>query len=46
MRRRLALHTPLARWGFTTLTVLAIYTGQVIPALVTGTLAAYAWSSR
>lgn len=44
MRRH--LHTPLARWGFTTLAILAIYTGQILPALVVGALAAYAWTTR
>lgn len=44
MRRH--LHSPLARYGFTTLTILAITTGQIIPAFITGTLAAYAWTTR
>ncbi|MFD4855130.1 hypothetical protein [Streptomyces atratus] len=36
-------HTPLARWGFTALTILGAATGQYTAALITGALAAYAW---
>ncbi|MEU5908931.1 MULTISPECIES: hypothetical protein [Actinomycetes] len=49
MRRRstladlLAMHTPLARWGFTALAVLSVLTAQPGPFLVTAALAAYAW---
>lgn len=39
-------HTPLARWGFTTLAILGAATGQYTPALITGALAAYAWNTR
>lgn len=38
--------TPLARWGFTTLAVLAAATGQYGAALFAATLAAYAWHNR
>ncbi|MYS18075.1 hypothetical protein [Streptomyces sp. SID4982] len=41
MRR--PFHSPLARWGFTACTLLAIATHQPWPALVTGLLAANAW---
>lgn len=41
MRR--AFHTPLARWGFTACALLAATTHQPWPALITGTIAAYAW---
>lgn len=44
MRRH--FRSPLARWGFTTLAVLAIATAQPGPFLVTAALAAYAWRSR
>ncbi|MFF9271125.1 hypothetical protein EF919_18230 [Streptomyces sp. WAC02707] len=37
------LRTPLARWGFTTLAVLAFATAQTGPFLITTALAAYAW---
>ena len=34
---------PLARYGFTTLAVAALLTGQTVPCLVAGGLAVYAW---
>lgn len=40
------LRTPLARWGFTALAVLALATAQTGPFLVTAALAAYAWRNR
>ncbi|MDX3314668.1 hypothetical protein P1S61_37575 [Streptomyces sp. ME08-AFT2] len=40
------LHTPLARWGFTVLAVLALTTGQTVPFLVTAAIATYAWRTR
>jgi hypothetical protein len=44
MRRQ--FRTPLARWGFTVLALLAIATAQPGPALVTAVLALYAWKIR
>ncbi|MFF7553588.1 hypothetical protein ACFZA9_11960 [Streptomyces olivaceus] len=38
--------TPLARYGFTTLAVVALLTAQPGPFLVTTFLAAYAWRVR
>lgn len=44
MRRQLrSFRSPLAKWGFTTLAVLAFATAQPGPFLVTAALAAYAW---
>lgn len=40
------LRTPLSRWGFALLAVLAASSGQTGPFLVTATLAAYAWKHR
>jgi hypothetical protein len=37
---------PLARYGFTTLAVVALLTGQTGPFLVTAVLALYAWKTR
>jgi hypothetical protein len=37
---------PLARWGFTTLAVLALGAGQIIPSIVCGLIAGYAWHHR
>ncbi|MCM1943159.1 hypothetical protein NC239_33650 [Streptomyces sp. G3] len=37
------LRTPLARWGFTALALLALATAQAGPFLATTALAAYAW---
>lgn len=44
MRRH--FRSPLARWGFTALAVLAIGTAQPGPFLVAAALAAYAWKIR
>jgi hypothetical protein len=44
MRRH--FRSPLARWGFTVLAVLAIATAQPGPFLVATVLAAYAWRVR
>lgn len=44
-RIRRELRQPLARWGFTTLALLALTTGQLYPALVAGTIAALAWKA-
>ncbi|HEX5566082.1 MAG TPA: hypothetical protein VFY14_03950 [Streptomyces sp.] len=47
-RRTLDHHlgTPLAHWGLTALAVLAVATGQIAPAAITGALAALAWKTR
>lgn len=37
------LRRPLARWGFTTLAVVALFTAQTGPCLVCTVLAVYAW---
>lgn len=44
MRRH--FRSPLARYGFTALALLALATGQPGPALVTAVLAAYSWRVR
>ncbi|MEV6504818.1 hypothetical protein AB0M61_01685 [Streptomyces sp. NPDC051642] len=44
MRRH--FRSPLARYGFTTLAVLAAATGQLGPAVFAGALAYYAWKVR
>ena len=46
MRRRLNLTSPLGRWGFTLLAILAITTGQPIPAVICTSIALYAWNTR
>ena len=46
MRRRLNLTSPLGRWGFTLLALLAITNGQYAPALVCTSIALYAWNTR
>jgi hypothetical protein len=38
--------SPLARWGFTVLAVLALTSSQTIPFLITAALATYAWRNR
>lgn len=40
------LRTPLSRWGWTLLAILALTSGQTIPFLITATLATYAWRNR
>lgn len=48
-RRRMLLHhlhTPLARWGFTTLAILAATTNQVWPCAFATALAVYGWRTR
>ncbi|MFE1125887.1 hypothetical protein ACFW6R_04475 [Streptomyces albidoflavus] len=40
------LRSPLARWGLTSLALLAVATRQPIPALVCAALAALAWKAR
>lgn len=40
------LRTPLARWGFTILALLAATTQQVWPFLITTARAAYGWRTR
>lgn len=40
------LATPLGRWGFTILALLATLTAQPGPALTTTVLALYAWRHR
>lgn len=45
-RRKPVLAAPLARWGFTTLAVLAVLVGQLTAAAVVGALAAAAWNVR
>lgn len=37
------LRTPLARWGFTALAVLALMSDQLWPFVITTVLAAYGW---
>ena len=44
MRRH--FRSPLARYGFTALALLALATGQPGPFLVTAVLAAYSWHVR
>lgn len=44
MRRH--FRSPLARWGFTALALLALATGQPVPFLVAAVLAAYSWRVR
>lgn len=39
-------HTPLARWGFTALALLAFAAALVWPFLITAGLAAWAWRHR
>lgn len=47
MRRQLrAFHTPLARYGFITLALIALTTAQTGPFLICAALAAYAWKNR
>lgn len=38
--------SPLARYGFLTLTVLALLTNQLTPALICATATAYAWKGH
>ncbi|MFD9443394.1 hypothetical protein [Streptomyces sp. NPDC060001] len=40
------LRTPLARYGFTTLALLAAATDQVWPFVITAALATYGWRTR
>lgn len=40
------LRTPLARWGFTALALLAAYSDQVWPFAITTALAAYGWRTQ
>jgi hypothetical protein len=42
----LLLRTPLARWGFTILALLAAGTDQVWPFAITALLATYGWRTR
>lgn len=44
MRRH--FRSSLARWGFTTLALLALATAQMGPFIVTAVLAAYSWRVR
>lgn len=44
MRRTFS--SPLARWGFTALALLALATAQTGPFIATAVLAAYSWRSR
>lgn len=39
-------HTPLARYGFTTLAVIAALNGLWTPAILCTLIAAYAWRNR
>lgn len=43
---RIGLHTALARWGFTACTLLALTNDLLLPTVVSGALAAYAWKKR
>jgi hypothetical protein len=45
-RRHIPRTTPLARYGFLTLTLLAATTHQTIPALICAALTAYAWKGH
>lgn len=44
--RRIGLHTALGRYGFTVLAALALLNHLLWPALITGSIAAYAWRNR
>lgn len=46
MRRRLNLTSPLGRWGFATLAILALTTRQTVPGLCCAGIAIYAWKTR
>lgn len=43
---RRVLGTPLARWGFTALAIVALTQAMAIPALVCGAVAYQAWEAR
>lgn len=43
---RRVLGTPLARWGFTVLAVVAAIQAMAIPALACGAVAYQAWEAR
>ncbi|MEV3996725.1 hypothetical protein AB0K62_13745 [Streptomyces halstedii] len=45
-RPRLHRSTPLARYGFFALTLLALLTNQLAPALLAATATAYAWKGH
>ena len=45
-RNRLNLGSPLGRYGFTALAILALTTGQVLPGLICTGIAYYAWKIR
>ena len=43
---RLNLGSALGRWGFTALALLAATNGLILPAVVCGAIAIYAWKTR
>jgi hypothetical protein len=45
-RHRLNLSTPLGRYGFTILAILALTTGQYLPGIACAGIAYYAWNTR
>ena len=44
--RRIGLHDPLGRWGFTVCAVFALLNGLILPGLVCTAIALYAWRNR
>lgn len=44
--RRIGLHDPLGRWGFTVLAAFALLNGLILPGLVCTAIALYAWRNR
>ena len=45
-RNRLNLASPLGRWGFTALAILAITNRQYTPGIACTAVAIYAWNTR
>lgn len=43
---RLNLSSALGRWGFTALALLALANSLILPAVVCGAIALYAWKTR
>ncbi|MFM9616828.1 hypothetical protein ACKI14_02560 [Streptomyces turgidiscabies] len=46
LAQRLAIRTPLARWGFSVLAAIALLNGLLLPGLACTIVAAYAWKKR
>ena len=44
--RRLGLHDPLGRCGFTVLAAFALLNGLTVPGLICTAIALYAWRNR